>query len=305
MRLSQLSGLLLIKKYGSISKAAQESFMSQSALSVSIKELEEELGQVILIRTKKGVAFTNYGLQLLEHIQRIFEEVEFIRKMEVEQSEVHGNVVLGISSYYCNVLAANLFLELKKRFPGINLQISQDKNVNIISDVLLGNLDLGLLQIGVLDGKFYYPQEFLKSKLEFHQLFMRPMKIAVGEKHPLRERKELCMADLAPYRYVTNKKLDEDLVYQKLKENGYANEVIQVNDVITRSVVTSMNAMNVVMDLGLQAGNQQYQEQLYPLDIQDFHGAYAVGWIHKSHPLSPAEQEILELLKEQTECYKN
>lgn len=93
--------------------------------------------------------------------------------------------------------------------------------------------------------------------------------------------------------------------YQKLKENGYANEVIQVNDVITRSVVTSMNAMNVVMDLGLQAGNQQYQEQLYPLDIQDFHGAYAVGWIHKSHPLSPAEQEILELLKEQTECYKN
>lgn len=64
------------------------------------------------------------------------------------------------------------------------------------------------------------------------------------------------MADLAPYRYVTNKNLDEDLVYQKLKENGYANEVIQVNDVITRSVVTSMNAMNVVMDLGLQAGNQ-------------------------------------------------
>ncbi len=101
------------------------------------------------------------------------------------------------------------------------------------------------------------------------------MKITVGEKHPLRERQGLCMADLAPYRYVTNKNLDEDLVYQKLKEIGYANEVIQVNDVITRSVVTSMNAMNVVMDLGLQAGNQQYQEQLYPLDIQDFHGAYA------------------------------
>lgn len=62
MRLSQLNGLHLIKN-GSISKAAQESFMSQSAVFVSIKELEEELGQVILIRTKKGVAFSNYGLQ--------------------------------------------------------------------------------------------------------------------------------------------------------------------------------------------------------------------------------------------------
>ncbi len=304
MRLSQLNGLLLIQKYGSISKAAQESFLSQSALSVSIKELEEELGHVILIRTKKGVAFTNYGLQVLEHAKRIFEEAELIRKLEEEQSEVHGNVVLGTSSYYCNILATELFLELKKRFPGINLQIYQDKNVNVISNILLGDLDLGLLQIGVLDGRFYYPQEFLKSKLEFHQLFMRPMKIAVGEKHPLRDKQGLCMTDLAPYRYVTNKNLDEDLVYQKLKENGYANEVIQVNDVITRPVVTSMNAMNVVMDLGLQAGNQQYQKQLYPLDLQDFHGAYAVGWIHKSHPLSPAEQEILELLKEQTACYQ-
>ena len=62
MRLSQLNGLHLIKN-GSISKAAQESLMSQSAVFVSIKELEEELGQVILIRTKKGGAFINYGLQ--------------------------------------------------------------------------------------------------------------------------------------------------------------------------------------------------------------------------------------------------
>ena len=304
MRLSQLNGLLLIQKYGSISKAAQESFLSQSALSVSIKELEEELGHVILIRTKRGVSFTNYGYQVLEHAKRIFEEIELIRKLEAEQSEVHGNVVLGTSSYYCNILATKLFLELKKRFPGINLQICQDKNVNVIGDVLLGDLDLGLLQIGVLDGQFYYPQEFLKSKLEFHQLFMRPMKIAVGENHPLRDRKGLCMADLASYRYVTNKNLDEDLVYQKLKETGYANEVIQVNDVITRPVVTSMNAMNVVMDLGLEAGNRQYQKQLYPLDVQDFHGAYVVGWVHKSHPLSPAEQEIIALLKEQTACYQ-
>ena len=64
--------------------------------------------------------------------------------------------MLGTSSYYCNILAVKLFMKKKKRFPGINLQIYQDKNVNIISDVLLGNLDLGLLQIGVLDGKFYY-----------------------------------------------------------------------------------------------------------------------------------------------------
>lgn len=304
MRLSQLNGLLLIQKYGSISKAAQESFLSQSALSVSIKELEEELGNTILIRTKRGVAFTNYGLQVLEHASRIFEEVDQIQRLEAEQSEVHGNVVLGTSSYYCNILATELLLELKRQFPGINLQIHQDKNVNVIRDVLLGDLDVGLLQVGVLDGQFYYPKEFLKSKLEFHQLFMRPMKIAVGENHPLRDQKGLRMADLAAYRYVTNKNLDEDLVYQKLKENGYANEVIQVNDVITRSVVTSMHAMNVVMDLGLEAGNRQYQNQLYPLDVQDFYGAYTVGWIHKSHPLSPAEQKMLELLNEQTACYR-
>ena len=60
MRLSQLKGLILIHKYGSISKAAQESFQSQSALSVAIKELEEELGNTILIRSKKGVSFNEH-----------------------------------------------------------------------------------------------------------------------------------------------------------------------------------------------------------------------------------------------------
>lgn len=53
MRLSQLNGLILIHKYGSISKAAQEAFLSQSALSVAIKELEEELGAYNINPNKK------------------------------------------------------------------------------------------------------------------------------------------------------------------------------------------------------------------------------------------------------------
>lgn len=248
--------------------------------------------------------FTVYGEQVLEHVNQIFEEIDLIRKLEGEQSDVHGNIALGTSSYFSNIMATDLLLMLKTLFPGINLKIHQDKNVNIISDVLLGNLDLGLLQIGVDGENRYYPQEFLKSKLEFHQLFIRPMRMVVGERHPLRSIKNLKMVDLFPYHYVTSKNLDEDLVYQTLKGKGYSNEVWQVNDTGTRSLIANMDSFNVVTDWGLTVGNQQYQEKLYPLDIQDFFGAYAVGWIHKPYPLCMAEEKIIDLLEQQVTAYE-
>jgi len=304
MRLSQLNGLVLIRQYGSISKAAQESFQSQSALSVAIKELEEELGNTILLRTKKGVTFTPYGLQVLEHVDRIFAEIEMIRELEGSVSSVHGNIVLGTSSYFTNIIATDLWMELKERYPGINLKIHQDKNVNTISNVLLGNLDIGLLQVGAIDDTRYYSQELLKSKLVFHPLFKRPMVFAVSENHPLRGRQVLHLTDLFPYCYVTNKNLAEDIAYQSLKAQGYQNDVIQVNDTITRPLLVNTNGINVVMDIGLEAGNQHYQNKLYPLNVIDFTATYTVGWIHKSHSLSEAEERMLEILNMQIRQFK-
>lgn len=303
MRLSQLKGLILIHKYGSISKAAQESFQSQSALSVAIKELEEELGNTILIRSKKGVSFTPYGLQVLEHVNNIFTEIKLIRELEGNETGIHGNVILGTGSYISNILASELWLELKQEAPGIQLKIHQDNNANIISDVLLGKLDLGLLQIGSLEGIPHYPPELIKSRLNFHPLFTRPMIFAVGENHPLLKSDTVQLEDLFSFPYVTNKDLEEDIAFQYLKSHGYHNECIQVNDRIQRSLLLQINAFQVLVDVGLTLGNERYRTKLYPLLIPNFPATYTVGWIHKTQCLSSAEQKIIHLLIDQSQSY--
>lgn len=303
MRLSQLKGLILIHKYGSISKAAQESYQSQSALSVAIKDLEEELGNTILIRSKKGVSFTPYGLQVLEHINNIFAEINLIRELDGNSRGIHGNIALGTGSYLSNLLATELWLSAKEQLPGIHLKIHQDNNANIITDILLGRLDLGLLQIGAIDGTMHMPQELVKSHLTFHPLFTRPMIFAVGARHPLLKKQNIKLSDLFPYSYITNKDIEEDATYQYLKAHGYRHECIQVNDGMQRSLVSQINGFQTLVDIGLTLGNDRYQEKLCPLHINNFPATYTIGWIHKSQTLSNAEEAILHLLNTQIQQY--
>lgn len=303
MRLSQLRGLILIHKYGSISKAAQESYQSQSALSVAMKELEEELGNTILIRSKKGVTLTPYGLGVLEHANNIFTEIDHIRELDGNSDGLHGRISLGTASYISNLIATELWLKLKEQNPGIQLKIHQDNNANIISAVLLGQLDLGLLQIGSFKGKAHTPPELTKSRLTFHPLFTRPMIFAVGSNHPLCHRDNLAITDLFSYSYITNKDIEEDTAFQYLKAHGYSNERIQVNDGMQRSLVGEINGFQVLVDIGLELGNERYQNKLHPLSIDEFPCTYTIGWIHKSQSLSEAEKAMIQLLESQTQQY--
>lgn len=58
MQLNQFRFLVAVEQYGSISRAAQELYISQSTVSLALINLEEELGTTILNRSKRGVSFT-------------------------------------------------------------------------------------------------------------------------------------------------------------------------------------------------------------------------------------------------------
>ena len=83
MRMDQLNCLVDIAQTGSLTSTAKRLFVSQQAVSKSIKQLEEELGVTILIRTKTGVTFTEDGIAV----------VEFARKVLAEQDNLLQNFV--------------------------------------------------------------------------------------------------------------------------------------------------------------------------------------------------------------------
>ena len=100
MRLNQFRFLDALKKYGTISRAAEQMYISQPSLSAAIKELEEELGFEVVTRTRKGVVFTALGEQVLEHSKRILQEVEEIQNLSGKADRMYqGSLSIGCVHY--------------------------------------------------------------------------------------------------------------------------------------------------------------------------------------------------------------
>lgn len=75
MKLSQIEQVLEVARVGNISQAAENLYLSQSNLSLSIKKLETEVGTDIFVRTGNGVTLTRFGEMFVRQAQHIMDEV--------------------------------------------------------------------------------------------------------------------------------------------------------------------------------------------------------------------------------------
>lgn len=136
-----------VVKYKNISKTAEKLFVSQSAITQSIKKLENTLGGKVFYRNKFGVELTDEGKHLYEYIK---DSVETINNAENIFSK-HINLEKGkIRIGGGNSLTASLILEpltnFIKKYPNIEISISSG-----ITDVLMQKLVNGELDIVVLN----------------------------------------------------------------------------------------------------------------------------------------------------------
>lgn len=109
---------------GSISEAAKESYISQSAVSQSIKTLEDSLGVKLLSRSKRGVTLTKDGATMYEYVSAGLGMIETGEARLGESKKLtHGELVIGAS----NTLTENYLLpylqEYHKRYPGVSVRI--------------------------------------------------------------------------------------------------------------------------------------------------------------------------------------
>lgn len=109
---------------GSISEAAKEMYVSQSAVSQSIKALEDSLGVKLLSRSKKGISLTKDGTTMYEYVSAglgIIESGE--TRLGESKKLTHGELVIGAS----NTLTENYLLpylkEYHKLYPGVSVRI--------------------------------------------------------------------------------------------------------------------------------------------------------------------------------------
>lgn len=202
MKLEQLFHFLAVVKNGSINKAAHDLYISQSSLSRSIRLLEEEMGDDLLIRTSQGISLTPFGNEVYRVADIVCSNYTLIERFKVEKPS-SAKLKMRISTHSLT-FAEYAFTQLYKKYEDcdplfalVHQPISQS-----IFDVKTGTSDLGISMV-TSAAKESTAKIMLSSQLDYTPIVRLPMEAMLGINHPLANRKSISINDLMRYSFVS------------------------------------------------------------------------------------------------------
>ena len=282
MKLVQLQQLSALYEYGTFSRAAQALYMSQPSLSVSIRELEEELGVQLVIRGNRGILFTPVGQAVLTQAQQVLLEIKEIYHI-CEDVRLSGTLHLASTPHYCTSILLETKLELEQMYPSVSVQLEENDSGTIWKKVENGTLDAGLIQLCDLD-EASLMSSVAAGSIQFLELFEEPMCVAVSDLHPLAQKNKVEPAELLRYPYGAYKNALNTWVASLLKEQSSSDcRVFHVNDIDPlRILLVREKAFTIIPTRSIQYGNAMYLSKLTPLDLHGPVLTTKVGMVFKT-----------------------
>ena len=133
---------------GSFSAAADLLGLSQPAVSLQIRQLEQFLQARLIERTGRGIKATAAGLALLTHGERIEQAVdEAIRAVAAFSHDVSGTITLGMGATACIHLLPPLLQQLRQDHPLLRVGVTTGNTLEIVRAIEENRLDLGLVTL--------------------------------------------------------------------------------------------------------------------------------------------------------------
>ena len=113
-----------VAKYGSFSKAAEFTYTTQSAISKSIKKLENELNTELFIRNPHGVELTEKGKLLLYYIEKSFGNLLTAERVMLETENLErGKLTIGLPSYISSFFFFDKIIDFHNKYPNIEITL--------------------------------------------------------------------------------------------------------------------------------------------------------------------------------------
>ena len=149
MEVRQLNTLIRAAQFQSFSKAAESLGYSQSAVTVQIKALEEELGVRLFDRMGKRVILTAQGQCFLEYANSILDTIHNARRALSEDAELEGCLHIGTLESLCFFRLPGLMHQFRVEHPKVSLRVTTGSPEELIEKMERGEVDL----ICILDSR--------------------------------------------------------------------------------------------------------------------------------------------------------
>ena len=231
----QLRAFRVLARTGSFTQTARELHLTQSGISHSMKALETEIGCRLLDRLGKKVVLTQAGEQLLQHAEKILQEMEAARESLTQLGKWgRGRLRLGASTTACQHLIPPVLREFKESFPDHAISLEPGDTPELVASLLRQRIDLALtLEVE------------REPQLEFHPLFTDELQFLVSAQHPWALAGRVEREEIPRQNYILYSKRS---ITFRLIENYFRREQMVLNAVIE---VGSMEATKELVKLGL------------------------------------------------------
>ncbi|MBE6876298.1 MAG: LysR family transcriptional regulator [Ruminococcus sp.] len=197
MTLQQMHYILTIADSKSMNKAAEKLYIAQPTLTSVVKEVEQEIGIPIFLRTHKGVTVTSEGEIFLASIRGLYQQYEEIRNQYTDGGNFRRKFSISMQHYS---FAVKAFIETAKHYDTdeFDLIIRETRTLNVIRDVGSLKSEIGILYMSEQNRRII-SKLLREQELEFHTLIQCPACVYLAKTHPLACQKELSLSQLEPY----------------------------------------------------------------------------------------------------------
>ncbi len=196
MTLQQLRYAIMIADYGSMNEAAKQLFVSQPNLSKTIKELEDEIGLTIFLRSNRGIVITPEGEEFLGYARQVTEQYQLLTDKYIEKK---SKKKFSVSTQHYT-FAVKAFVEMVKKvgMEQYEFAIHETKTFEVIENVKNFKSEIGILYLNDFNGQVL--EKILKdNNLEFIDLFECDTFVYLWSGHPLAQKEVVTMAELEEF----------------------------------------------------------------------------------------------------------
>ena len=201
MTLLQLKYIVKIVECGSMNEASHALYVSQPALSSSVKELENELGIEIFTRSSQGIALTVDGAEFLTYARQVLDQADLLEGKYKGTSEQVPHFSVSCQHYS---FAVNAFVDVIREFDAAryDFTLREEQTHEIIEDVAHMKSELGILYLSE-HNREVIERMLAANELVFEGLFCATPHVFVCSDHPLADHASVTLEDLEDYPFLS------------------------------------------------------------------------------------------------------
>ena len=186
MDVRNLRTFIRVSELNNFTKAAQTLGYSQSAVTVQMQQLENELGLPLFDRIGKNIKLTQYGVNFVDCASRVIEAMEKAENFATESKNMKGYIRFGIVDSILNSCFMNILPEFNRRCPNINVSITVGSAREIETKIRANELDIAY----ILDYKVPR-KEWVREREE-----VEPIIFVANPSNPLAEKEDVTFEEL-------------------------------------------------------------------------------------------------------------